>query len=280
VKSSVVAGFEPRCGTEHVPKKDRDAAPMCWVPAGEFTMGTPVDPQTPNDGPARRVRISHDFYIDQYEVTNEQFARFLRAHGSSKCGVNTCGDNDIFEGGAPFVIRKGMERLPADLTFQGAEAYCAWAGKRLPSAAEWEFAARHDPKTGLDHTYPWGDTYSKGTANCWDVTGSERRHREPVGTFPSDRSSIGAYDMGGNVWEWAADCFSLDFSCATDPCVDPVQLTHCQQACTEGDVECETARELRGGDFGAEPRWVRANHRMSTVSAGPGGVRCAFTAAR
>lgn len=272
--SVVVAGFEPSCGTEHVPMKDRDASPMCWVPAGEFVMGTPVDPATPQDGPARRVRISHDFYIDEYEVTNEQFARFLRARGNNKCGANACGDNDIFEDSARFVIRKGMERLPADLSFQGAEAYCAWAGKRLPSEAEWEFAARHDPKTGVDHAYPWGDTYAKGTANCWDATGVERRHPAPVGTFRSDRSSVGAYDMGGNDSEWVADCFSLDFACATDPCVDPVRVTHCEQACSEGDVECETAREVRGGAFATEPRWVRANHRWSTTSDPGSTTRC------
>src|SRR4051794_18158520 len=64
--------FTPTCDRSFAPRPERDASPMCNVPAGDFTMGTPVDPKRPQDGPARRVRISHDFAIDQYEVTIAQ----------------------------------------------------------------------------------------------------------------------------------------------------------------------------------------------------------------
>lgn len=276
---SRVPGFAPRCGTDHVPRKDRDAAPMCWVPAGEFVMGTPVDPQRPQDGPARRVRISHDFYIDEYAVTNAQFARFLQARGNDQCGKNPCDWSDRFgpikHEGKTFEVVAGKERLPSSTSFQGAQAYCAWAGKRLPTEAEWEFAARHDPKTGVDHTYPWGDTYKKGVTNCLGVFDPARGKLMPVGSFPSDRSSIGAYDMGGNVSEWVADCFSLDFSCSTDPCVDPLRTTDCKQVCSEGDdIECEPGRELRGADAGDECQWLASKRRISTPSGGGGTVRC------
>jgi formylglycine-generating enzyme required for sulfatase activity len=242
---------------------------MCWVPAGEFVMGTPVNADRPKDGPARRIRISRDFYIDEYEVTNEQFARFLRSRGNNHCGTNTCAANE------PFEVKAGAARLPADVSFDGAQAYCAWAGKRLPTEAEWEFAARHDPLTGVDHRYPWGDVYKKGVTNCWDVKGTERASLVAVGTYTSDRSSVGAYDMGGNFSEWVADCYSLVFSCPDGLCVDPLHNANCEQVCSD-DGECETARELRGGAYTSEPESIDSKARTSSFSDGGGAVRCAL----
>lgn len=271
-KPSIVPGFKPRCGTEHAPRKDRDPSPMCWVPAGEFVMGTPVETDRPQDGPARRSRISHDFYIDEYEVTNQQFARFLGSRGNNQCGKVTCAANE------PFEVKPSTARFPADVSFDGAQAYCAWAGKQLPTEAEWEFAARHDPATGADHTYPWGDTYKKGLANCWDVKETERASLAPVGTYPSDRSSVGAYDMGGNMSEWVADCYSLELSCASGLCVDPLHTTNCGQVCGDGeDAGCETARELRGGAYTSEPKSLASKSRTSAFSDGGGGIRCAVS---
>jgi sulfatase modifying factor 1 len=246
-------------------------------------MGTPVDPDRPDDGPARRVRISHGFYIDEYEVTFAQFVRFLRDSGQNLCvkGNNYCiagyPRRPINVTDRTFEVAPGMEHFPVIIRlFATAEAYCKWAGKRLPTEAEWEYAARHDPKTGVDHVYPWGDEYRPGVTNHFESIEPSRGRYAPVGTFKDDRSAIGAYDMGGNVSEWVADCFSLDFSCGT-PCIDPFRNTQCKEICTEGDnVRCEPGRQARGANAIHDPEWgLQSKLRFLTYSeVGGDGLRC------
>jgi formylglycine-generating enzyme required for sulfatase activity len=273
--------FKPRCETRLAPLPAHDAAPMCVVPAGEFTMGTPVEEQRPQHGPARRVHISKAFYLDQFEVTNEQYATFLRA-GSSRCGKieRFCFGTDHVEAidvtTPAFVVRPGFARLPASVTFDGADAYCAWAGKRLPTEAEWEFAARHDPASGHDRVYPWGDAFRPGVTNHFGAIDATRGRRAEVGTFREDRAAIGAYDLGGNAAEWVADCFSTAFTCA-EPCTDPLVSSGCEQICSEGYVECEPGRLLKGGDYMLEPEFLHAKRRDGEVPRFPAGIRCAVT---
>lgn len=283
VAKSLEPGFQPRCDSANAPRRDRDPAPMCWVPAGEFTMGTPEDPARPDDGPARRVRISRDFYIDQYEVTNAQFVRFLRDSGQTLCTKR----NDFCVGryestratsDGPAVV-PGMETFPATITFAAAEAYCNWVGKRLPTEAEWEFAARHDPKTGVDRVFPWGDAYHPGITNHFGTLRPERGEYAAVGSFQNDRTAVGTYDMGGNASEWVADCFSLDFSCASlgTLCVDPLRTTGCKIVCSEGGtIECEPAYQSRGGDILDESKWLAAKLRNQTFPDVADGLRCIY----
>ncbi|MDB4964278.1 MAG: uncharacterized protein JWP01_4277 [Myxococcales bacterium] len=256
-----VAAFKPSCSDKHAPKPERDPSSMCLVPAAEFMMGTPVDPDRPEDGPARRVRISKPFYLDQLEVTNTQYARFLRAGGEG-CGKpeRYCFAGDQPDGvdvsKAEFPVPASEEMLPARVTVHGAEAYCAWAGKRLPTSAEWELAARHDPATGEDRRFPWGNEYRHGVTNAFEAIEPKRGRLAPVGTFPDDRSPVGVLDMGGNESEWVADCYSLDVSCAS-PCVDP-KPTKCDKVCIELDrpSECEPGRVLRGGRVTSKPMFL------------------------
>jgi formylglycine-generating enzyme required for sulfatase activity len=260
---------------------------MCYVPPGEFEMGGPIKDRHPDDeqpeSTPHRVRLTHGFWIDRYEVTNEQFARFLRT-GDRACnkGNNYCTTGsypvepiNIQQGSFP--VTAGMERMPAIVEFGGAEAYCAWAGKRLPTEAEWEYAARHDPRTGNERTYPWGNEYVLGIANHFGVIQSNRGVFAVVGTFERDRSAIGANDMGGNAYEWVADCYHVDTTCAS-PCVDRVVTTGCKTLCTEGNVSCAPGRTLRGGSVDSEAWELASVRRMATLPDGSGGIRCLYAA--
>lgn len=240
-------------------------------------MGTPVDPAQPNDGPARRTRISKSFLIDQYETTNEQYAGFLRAGGPGctkenyYCFPGMQVEVDINAGDFP--VRPGTEKLPVRVTLDGARAYCEWVGKRLPTEAEWELAARHDPASGTDRTYPWGNDYRAGVTNIWEAIEPKRGRMAPVGTFKDDVSPIGAVDMGGNSREWVADCFSTNF--CTDACVDPLVTTGCTTICTEGSVrECSQAAQERGGNLISKVRFLASKRRFETFPDSGSGVRC------
>ena len=135
--------------------------------------------------PAQPVEVSQ-FWIDQYEVTNAQYAAFLAAAG----GTPPSGWADA---NAP----AGQSDYPVEgVTWDQAAAFCQWAGKRLPSEAEWEVAAR-GPKGSL---YPWGD--DERTVTLPD----DRTYA--VGQNPANRSAFGVYDMAGNVWEWVGDTYA------------------------------------------------------------------------
>lgn len=147
---------------------------MMYIPAGEFLMGDDAGPD--NARPAHQVFVK-GFLIDAYEVTNYQYKQFDPAHQ----------------------YPQGLEAYPVvNVTWEDANAYAEWIGKRLPTEAEWEKAAR-----GVEgFAYPWGSDFDSAVCNTQEVG---IRRLTPVNQYPGGRSPFGVYDLFGNVLEWTAD---------------------------------------------------------------------------
>lgn len=175
---------------------------MVAVPAGKFIFGSDkvdADQQAKELGtrkpwyldehPQRQIRLPL-FYIDRFEVTNTEYKTFIDAT-QSRPPVYFMGRG----------IPTGREAYPVtDINWYEARRYCQWRGKRLPTEAEWEKAAR-----GPDgREFPWGNTYDKKKLNAGDTGIGDIA---PVGSFPEGKSPYGAMDMAGNVWEWTSDWY-------------------------------------------------------------------------
>ena len=165
---------------------------MIRIPAGEFIMGS--NDRLPDEGPEHKVTLP-DFYIDEFEVTNLQYKKFNDAtHGRSPRHWR----NRTFPAGK-------ADHPVVYVTWDNANAYCEWAGKRLPTDAEWEKAAR-----GMDgRMFPWGDEFATANANTpvrWQEIG-QFGDTSPVGAFEAGKSPYGVHDMSGNVWEWTASWY-------------------------------------------------------------------------
>ena len=200
---------------------------MVEIPAGPFTMGT--DSGEPNEAPAHEVDLPA-FMIDKFEVTNADFAVFVKA-----TGYETYAEK---QGRTSWraAYTEGKDNHPVVyVTFDDALAYCTWAGKRLPTEAEWEKAAR-----GPDSfVFPWGDEWDTAKAN---VKESGLRGTVAVGSYPPN--GYGVCDMGGNVWEWVdAPYEAYSGSDYQDPKYSP------------------DLRGLRGGGWFDDEEQVRATNR-------------------
>jgi formylglycine-generating enzyme required for sulfatase activity len=191
--------------------RDKDGMKMRLIPAGEFQMGS-------NDGdndekPVHTVYLD-DYYIDETEVTNEQYCAFLNDYGKNAdaAGHELLDINSswrlIEKVGDTYKPKSGYEEHPViAVSWYGAAAYAQWLGARLPTEAEWEKAARG----GLvGKKYPWGDGITHDDAN-YDGTGGKDQWdgTSPVGNFQPN--GYGLYDMAGNVWEWCADAYDSSY---------------------------------------------------------------------
>jgi gamma-glutamyl hercynylcysteine S-oxide synthase len=194
------------------------------VPGGEFTMGTSTEPWAlDNERPAHQVRVA-PYVIDTAPVTNGAYLEFVLGGGyDEERWWSPAGWAHVRKAGlvAPRFwervdgrwtrLRFGhREDLPLDepvmhACFYEAEAYAAWAGKRLPTEAEWEFAARFDPATGRSRRYPWGDEDPRlEHANL----GQRHLRPAPVGAYPAGASPLGVQQLVGDVWEWTSSDFA------------------------------------------------------------------------
>ena len=218
-------------GTAGQVRTDAFGIEQVWVPAGTFTMGTEkaaiaklaaaappdwVASEFPSEGPEHKVTLSKGFWIDRNEVSNKDFDAF-RAGGGYTNQALWSDDGWTWLGGRdaarlPLHCNGDVPDQPRTcITWYEAEAYAAWRAGRLPTEAEWEYAAR-GPKSTV---YPWGDTFDRERANVLDSVSPK-----PVGSYPTGASWVGAVDMSGNAMEWVADWLDTGYytsSPATDP---------------------------------------------------------------
>jgi len=188
-----------------------DSVVLDAVPAGEFVMGS--DPELDPyfwgaEYPRRTVMLDYDYYIYHTEVTNDMYRLCVQSGACSPPTQNGSMTRSSYYNDPQFADYPVIY-----VAWEAAQAYCAWAGGRLPTEAEWEKAAR-----GADgRLFPWGDEEANGTlvnycdTNC---TGTESNadhdgfaDTAPVGSFPANASPYGALDMAGNVLEWVKDWF-------------------------------------------------------------------------
>ena len=232
---------------------------MVWIPGGEFLMGS--DSHYPEEAPAHRARVD-GFWMDRCTVTNREFERFVKATGHVTLAERPADPADYagakpemlapastvfkklsrpvdmrnhynwwaYVRGANWRHPRGPASSIARLTdhpvvhiaFEDAQAYANWAGKELPTEAEWEFAARG----GLDGAeFVWGDELTPGGQHMANTYQGEFPFRNdcedgyewtaPVGSFPAN--GYGLYDMAGNVWQWTADWYQ-EHSRIESPC--------------------------------------------------------------
>ena len=238
------------------------------VPGGPFTMGTSTEPWAlDNERPAHRVDVPA-FVIDAAPVTNGQYAEFVAAGGyADPRWWSAAGWAHLTEaglvaprfwacdqvGGGWFRRRFGVvEPIPADqpvvhVCWHEAQAYARWAGKRLPTEAEWEKAARFDPSSGRSLRYPWGDDDpSPRHANL----GQRHLSPAPVGAYPAGASPLGVQQLIGDVWEWTSAGWE------PYPGFEVFPYPEYSQVFFGGDY-----RVLRGGSFGTDPAAIRATFR-------------------
>lgn len=179
------------------------AQDMVRIPAGTFTMGSDTGPV--DERPAHQVTL-RGFSIDRLPVTNMQFAELLNAVGHINAKGERLFDRDdpdarVHQLNDKWIADRGYENHPAvEASWGGARDYCAWRGKRLPTEAEWEKAAR-----GTDaRKYPWGDTAPDRTRAQF---GARFNETAPVEHFAAGGSPYGVLGMAGNAWHWVSSAY-------------------------------------------------------------------------
>jgi formylglycine-generating enzyme required for sulfatase activity len=251
---------------------EKDESEMVYVPAGEFLMGfgerdaeairaIGPDAEFSVEGEKPQHKVFLDaFYIDKHEVTNTRYRKCVEA------GICNAPSDTTYYGDADYA-----QHPVVYVSWYDADAYCRWAGKRLPTEAEWEKAARGDEK----YTWPWGNTFDGNRVNFCDKNCPEwwkhvsaddgYAHTTPVGTYPTGASPYGALDMAGNVWEWVADWYDPGYY-SQSPTQNPP------------GPDSGSDKVVRGGSWRNGFTDIRAGYRYRFVSTLHGedlGFRCA-----
>ena len=229
-----------------------DVSEMAIIPAGEFQRGSDDTEADDDEQPVRMIYLD-TFYIDRYEVTNAQYKQFVDANPSwQKDRIpGEYHDGDYLKHWAGNNYPENKENHPVVyISWYAAMAYAEWAGKRLPTEAEWEKAARG----GLvEKAYPWGNSIDPSKAN-YSV---EIEDTTSVGNYPAN--AYGLYDMAGNAWEWCLDLYETDFY-DRSPLRNPVAGESLTEI-TETFRAVHSPRVLRGGYWNNPPAFVRVADR-------------------
>ena len=190
------------CSIQRIPSADDAPAGMVLIPAGEFEMGSHTGKN--NERPVHTVYLDA-FYMDTHEVTNAQYKAFINANPEWQKENIAAEYHDgtylrLWDGNT---YPEGKADHPVIyVSWYAAMAYAEWAGKRLPTEAEWEKAARGGLRA---KAYPWGDTYEATHANYG------RHHNAPIAVGQYPPNGYGLYDMAGNASEWCLDEYDPDF---------------------------------------------------------------------
>jgi formylglycine-generating enzyme required for sulfatase activity len=242
---------------------------MIYIPPGTFQMGSiETDAGADYDEMPQHLVTLDSYWMDQTVVSNAMFSAFLNEMGNQTEGRTTwldAGDEDvlIFQGDEVWRPLRGYENHPAiEVTWYGAQAYCHWVGRRLPTEAEWENAAKGSSTgIGAGRIYPWGDEIDCDRAQYANCMGE----LVPVNSKPLGASPYGVLGLSGNTWEWVADWYAADYY-STSPADNPL-----------GPEEGET-RTLRGASWEYDWKHLRAanrRHNGPAVSMHDYGFRCA-----
>ena len=230
----------------------KDASDMIRVAGGSFLMGSNNGPE--DERPQHQVNVG-EFFIDRTKVANAQFALFMNARGVKAADGQVWYDIDdsdarIHRRNGKWLADPGHENHPVvEASWYGALTYCMWLGKRLPSEAEWEKAAR-----GNDgRKYPWGNDAPDSTRAHFNGGWNDFRS---VGSFPEGASPYGMLDAAGNGWEWVSSAY-LPYP--YNPNDGREDLTRVQ------------VRVTRGGGQDARPDELTTTHRGRLVSRNPRG---------
>ena len=243
---------------------------MVLIPAGEFRMGS--NSGGSDEKPVHSVYVDA-FYMDKYEVTNAEYAEFLNAKGKHTEGSITWSPvgrtSRIEYVSGEYRVKTGYANHPVvEVSWYGAMAYAAWKGKRLPTEAEWEKAARGG-LAGLK--YPWGNTIDSSKANY----NNHIEDTTAVGKYTAN--GYGLYDMAGNVWEWCLDEYNVGFY-AISPARNPLSGVNSIQCILDNYTGINTSRVMRGGSWYDNANGARVAYRdinTPTNTSHRYGFRCA-----
>ncbi len=222
---------------------DSNSGSMVFIPAGEFIMGN--DLGKVDERPAHPVKLK-SYYLDRHDVTNSQYREFVKSEGYRVTSY-------------PYTQEFGSDEQPVvGVSWFDAEAYCKWAGKRLPTEAEWEKAARG----GQGYLYPWGANWVSMRCNSRELNLGVTTK---VGSFRDGISAYGVSDMAGNVWQWCQDYY------------DSAYYTHSPKESPAGSPGGKF-KVLRGGSWNEESFFLRTTNRRGenpNVRLNNIGFRCA-----